>query len=230
MAARRLAASGCSRILLSVGRQPAPLAETLRGIVIIGGPEILVRVQEFGIRWDALEVLIHGIGFDLCTIHLIVFVVKVRLLIIEPTRWFAFPLIVFVVPKVPDVEDGGVHAVARSNTPAALEDNLPHTDNASKKVAHLRTIPDVPHLQCAVRAAQDLELVVLEARNSAVVRREGMTELPTIWVPYAERRVCSSGNKVGRGKPKQADKGSVSGKDVVARPRAQVPDTDRSIH
>jgi hypothetical protein len=109
--------------------------------------------------------LIHGIHISLVYVILLLFILCI--VIVHPTRRFPNPIFIFIVPKVPNIQSGGVIPVASSNTPPSLEHDLPNTRYPSQQISNHRPVPYVPHLQSPIRAAQHLELIMLETGDGS---------------------------------------------------------------
>jgi hypothetical protein len=117
--------------------------------------------------------------------------------IIETTWRFSNPFIL-ISAEVPHIKHCSRISIASSDTPATLEDNLPNALDACQEITDDGTIAHIPHLESTIRPAEHLELIVLEARDSARMGSKSVTQFSRFRIPYAQSRIGGGRDEMGR--------------------------------
>jgi hypothetical protein len=156
-------------------------------------------------------------------------VIRIFVLDIDLSRRLTDPVLA-VFAEVPDVEPRLVVPVTRRDAPAALKRNLPDANNAREEIPDRLPIPDVPHLQRAIRAREYLELVVLEAGDRARVPGQAVPQLARLRIPDAQGRIGSGGDQRRGREAEETNEGRVTDERMLALPIVEVPYPNRAIH
>jgi hypothetical protein len=122
--------------------------------------------------------------------------------VIIETTWRLPDPFILISAEVPHIKHCSRISIAGSDTPATLEDYLPNALDACQEITDNGTIAHVPHFERTIRPAEHFELVVLEARDSACMGSKGVAQFSRFRIPYAQSRVSSRGDEVGRGETK----------------------------